>query len=131
MKKLIALVLIFVCMVVMAACNNQILPVKRWECVITCTEQSSDNTYVVSYSDDKIISTTGILTIDNKNDFDIVVHLIADGMERTQEIKTGGVSTLYQINKDTEYTLGCHADVSEGTEINVVVYDGAGNVLPD
>lgn len=131
MKKLIALVLIFVCMVVMAACNNQILPVKRWECTITCAEESSDNAYVVSYSDDKIISTTGILTIDNKNDFDIIIHLIADGKERIEEIGAGAVTSLYQIVRDTEYTLGCHADVPEGTEIIIPIYDGAGNVLLD
>lgn len=36
---------------------------------------------------------------------------------------------LYQVVKDAEYTVGCHADVSEGTEITVYVYDGEGNVL--
>ena len=106
-------------------------PQKRWDCTVLCVEESSDNYYVVSYSEEKIISKTGILTIDNKNDFDIVVHLISDGKERVQEIAAGGVAVFYQIVKDTEYTLGCHAEVLEGTEIIVSVFDGEGNILSD
>lgn len=131
MKKLMVFVLAMVCVVTMSACNNQTKPQKRWDCTIRCAEEASDNAYVISYSDEKIISNTGILTIDNKNDFDIVVHLIADGTERVEEIGAGGVTSLYQIARDTEYTLGCYADVPEGTEIIVPVFDGAGNVLAD
>ena len=131
MKKLIAIVLATVCVVAMVACNNQKKPQKRWDCTIICAEESSDNAYVISYSDEKIISNTGILTIDNKNDFDIIIHLIADGKERIEEIGAGAVTSLYQIVRDTEYTLGCHADVPEGTEIIIPIYDGAGNVLLD
>ena len=131
MKKLTAFVLAMVCVVAMAACNNQTAPQKRWDCIITCAEESSDNAYVISYSDEKIISNTGILTIDNKNDFDIIVHLITDGNERVEEVGAGVIVSLYQIVRDTEYTLGCHADVPEGTEIIIPIYDGAGNVLSD
>ena len=58
MKKLIAIVLATVCVVAMVACNNPKKPQKRWDCTIICTEESSDNAYVVSYSDEKIISNT-------------------------------------------------------------------------
>ena len=132
MKKLIALVLALVCMAAIAACGNQTKALKRWDCTIICAEESSDNAYVVSYWDEKIISATGILTIDNnKNDFDIAIHLIADGKERVEEIGAGVVCSLYQLARDTEYTVGCHADVPEGTEIIIPIYDGAGNVLLD
>ena len=132
MKKLIAFVLVMVCMVATAACKDQTKPQKRWDCTIVCAEESSDSAYVISYSDEKIISTTGIFTIDNnKNDFDIIVHLVADGKERVEEIGAGAVCSLYQMDRDTEYTVGCHADVPEGTEIIIPIYDGAGNVLSD
>ena len=71
------------------------------------------------------------MTIDNKNAFDITVHLFTDGNERVEEIDAGVMVSLYQIVRDTEYTLGCHADVPEGTEIIIPIYDGAGNVLSD
>ncbi len=34
------------------------------------------------------------------------------------------VTILHNIEKNKEYTLGCHADVKEGTEIKIMVYDG-------
>ncbi len=103
----------------------------RWDCSITCAKESSGNAYVISYSNEKIVSTTGALTLENRNDFNIVVHLLADGKESVEKIAANGVTTMFQIAKDTEYTLGCHADVPEGTEIEVFVYDGAGNILSD
>ena len=128
MKKTISFILVLGCLVVMVACNSKTLPQKRWYCAVTCCEESSDNAYVISYYDERIISSTGSLTIDNENDFDIVVHLTADGKEIVNEIKAGGVLILYQVAMDTAYTLGCHADVAEGTEIVIVVYDGEGNI---
>lgn len=89
-----------------------------------CRQESSDTSYIVSYSSEKIISNTGFLTIENKNDFDVKVHLITDGEEHVGKIEDGGVEVFYPIVKNTEYRLGCHADVSEGTEIKLVVYDG-------
>lgn len=129
MKKLIVFVLTLVCLATMAACDKHTTPQKKWEYTITCAEESAENAYVISYIDDKIISNTGILTFENKNDFDVIVHLTADGKERAEKMEAGGILTLYQLVRDTEYTLGFHADVSEGTEIIVLIFDGEGNVL--
>ena len=103
--------------------------IKTWDCTVTCAEKSSDNAYVISYSEEEIVSTKGVLTLENRNDFDIIVHLFADGKERVEEMPANGVTVLYQISKDTVYTLGCHADVSEGIEIKLYVYDGEGNTI--
>lgn len=36
------------------------------------------------------------------------------------------MAVQYQLDKEAEYTLGIHAEVEEGTEIKVMVYDGEG-----
>ena len=134
MKKCLYIIIACICFLLLLLyvyswSKQKSVPVEnKWDCTVTCVEESSDNTYVITYSDEKIISNTGILTIDNKNDFDISVHLIVDGVERVEEISAYGVTILYQIVRDTEYKLGCHADVPEGTEIKLMVYDGEGNI---
>ena len=45
-------------------------------------------------------------------------------IEEKIEIGAGGAAFLYQIDQGVEYTLGCHADVKEGTVIKLMVYDG-------
>ena len=42
----------------------------------------------------------------------------------TAEIPAGGVSILYKLIEGAEYTVGTHADVPEGTEIFLMVYEG-------
>lgn len=56
--------------------------VNSWECSATYAEGASDDTYVITYCDDKIVSTTGILTLENNNDFGIVVYLKSGDYER-------------------------------------------------
>ena len=78
--------------------------------------------YIFVFREHKLIGY--MFLIENKNDFDVKVHLITDGEEHVGKIEDGGVEVFYPIVKNTEYRLGCHADVSEGTEIKLVVYDG-------
>ena len=40
-----------------------------WDCSVTCAEESTPNNYVINYTDSKVISKTGVLTIQNRNDF--------------------------------------------------------------
>ena len=131
MNKLLCFMLVTICTISLCSCSKSanIEDIKTWDCTVTCAEKSSDNAYVISYSEEELVSTKGVLTLENRNDFDIVVHLLADGKERIVEVKANGVKILYQISKDTVYTLGSHADVSEGTEIKVYVYDGVGNSI--
>lgn len=72
-----------------------------------------------------ILSKTGTLTIQNKNDFDIVVHLLCEG---EQEVVSDNIpaNSFYSFTNvtDKEYTVGIHADVGVAADIRVVVYDG-------
>ena len=90
MRKWILIIIICSCaMLFFNTSSKQAKEAKRWEIAIPCAENSKGS-YVITYIEEKITSTTGILTIKNGNDFDIIVHLFADGKERTQEIKAGG-----------------------------------------
>lgn len=129
MKKIIVFIISVFVMSCLAGCGSK-EPIeyedeaKKWDCTVLCAEESED-TYVITYSNEKVISDTGILSVQNRNSFDIVVHLLADDQEeRTSEIMAGGCSVLYGISKGTEYAVGCHANVKEGTEIKLMVYDG-------
>ena len=127
MRKIYIYYLLIGLAITMASCsNNQDLgKMSKWDCTILCAEQSKVEEYVITYSDEKIFSRTGILSFQNQNDFDIVIHLLTNGQEeRTTKLAAGGTSVFYQVAKDTEYTVGCHADVDEGTEIKLMVYDG-------
>ena len=131
MRKLLYLIISTICIISLCACsqstNNKV--VNSWDCGVICSKKASDDIYSLVYSNEKIISVTGVLTLENKNDFDIIVHLIADGNERVQKITANGVVTLFQIATDVEYTIGYYADAPEGTEIKLSVYDGEGNTL--
>jgi len=97
----------------------------QWDCTVECVEESDADSYVISYSDAEVTSIDGVLTFQNRNDFDIVVHLLSEGNEeRVMDVYAGGVAVLYQLEKETVYTVGCHADVEIGTEIVLMVYDG-------
>lgn len=97
----------------------------QWDCSVSCAAESSADSYIITYSDVEIVSNTGTLSFQNRNDFDIVVHLLAAGeTERMIDIPAGGVGILKQVKSDLTYTVGCHADVAENTEIVVMAYDG-------
>ena len=97
----------------------------KWDCTVTCAQTSTPDSYIITYSDEIIVTSTGVLTIQNQNDFDIKVHLLADREKgEVLEVGAGGITVQYQLDKKAEYSLGIHADVEEGTEIKVMVYDG-------
>lgn len=99
--------------------------INQWDCSVSCAAESSADSYIITYSDAEIVSNTGTLSFQNRNDFDIVVHLLAAGeTERKIDIPAGGVSILHQVKSNLTYTVGCHADVAENTEIVVMAYDG-------
>ena len=128
MKKWFAMTVLCLISLGLCACSNlkRVEEVRKWDCSVECMEES-DNTYVITYSDEKVVSSTGELSFQNRNDFDIVVHLLAAGQEeRKAEIGAGGMAVLYQVDKGTEYTVGCHADVEKSDEIKLMVYDGEG-----
>ena len=86
---------------------------------VTCMEASTSEKYVVNYADSKVISKTGALTIQNRNDFDIVVHLLCEGEPEivSDKISSGGCYSFLQVAADKEYTVGIHAAVDTKTEM--------------
>jgi hypothetical protein len=100
----------------------------QWQFSTKCAEVSSDNKYVITYCDEKISCSTGLLTIENKNNFDITVPL-SNG--KNAEIGLDipqNTSVAFALGESkTEYTVGVHADVKEDTEINFVVYENTHN----
>lgn len=126
MKKFLSILLMIPIIFSLVACTKQNEELSKWDCSVSCAKESSENNYIVTYSNEKIISKAGLLTIQNRNDFDIVVslHQTSGEEEKTVEIKANEVTILHNIEKNKEYTLGCHADVKEGTEIKIMVYDG-------
>ena len=97
----------------------------QWDCSVTCAEESTPDSYVITYSDAKISSKTGVLTVQNRNDFDVIVHLLCEGKQElvSGSIPAGGCYSFLNVT-DEEYTVGIHADVDENTDIKVFVYDG-------
>ena len=88
-------------------------------------EKSTPDSYVITYSDAKILSNTGVLTVQNRNDFDITVHLLCEGKQElvSDSIPAGGCYSFQNVT-DKEYTVGIHAEVDENTDIKAFVYDG-------
>ena len=127
MRKKYCLIFTMVCALLLCACSKSeaVETADQWDCSVSWLDESGDGSYVITYSNERVISAAGVLTIQNQNDFDITVHLLSDAQkEQTAQIAAGGVTVLKQIQPDTEYTVGCHADVPERTDIRLMIYDG-------
>lgn len=127
MRKKYCLVFAMVCALLLCACSKSesVETADQWDCSVSWQDESGDGSYAITYSNERVISGTGVLTLQNQNDFDITVYLLANAQkEQTAQIAAGGVTVLKQIQPDTEYTVGCHADVPERTDIRLMIYDG-------
>ena len=127
MRKKYCLVFAMVCALLLCAWSKSesVETADQWDCSVSWQDESGDGSYVITYSNERVISGTGVLTLQNQNDFDITVYLLANAQkEQTAQIAAGGVTVLKQIQPDTEYTVGCHADVPERTDIRLMIYDG-------
>ena len=97
----------------------------KWDCSVTAAETSAADAYIITYSDAAVQCSQGVLTVQNRNDFPISAHLQTEGQEdRVSSIPPGGSTAFFQMETGQAYTVGLHADVAEGTEILVTVYDG-------
>lgn len=97
----------------------------KWDCSVTSAEKTSNDEYVITYSDVEVLCKTGTLSIQNRNDFDIFVHLLCQNEEEyvSGRIPVGGNFSFLNV-MDKKYTVGVHADVEDNTEIKVFVFDG-------
>ena len=130
MRSLLYFILSIICVGFLCACaqTEETEVVNNWDCTVICAETTEDNAYVITYSDETLLSTTGSLTFENKNDFGIVVYLYVDGNERAEFLTANSRIVLYEMSTEAEYTVGLHAEVTEGTEIKLLVHDGAVNL---
>lgn len=105
---------------------SQAVEMTKWDCSVTCVEESTPDHYVITYSDAEVSSQTGTLTFQNRNDFDIVVHILQEGETEvvSDKIPAGGCYSFLRMN-DKPCAIGVHADVAVNTEIKLFVYDGA------
>ena len=125
MKRLICIVLICMLSIALVACAKEQPKEDQWEITVPCVEESGQGSYVITYNGTTVCSETGILTLQNRNDFEITVHLSCNGQEeQVFDIQPGGVTVFHQAVKGEAYTVGIHAEVKEGTEIKLMVYDG-------
>ena len=125
MKKLLAFAILTVLLLALSGCASSKKAPAKWDCTVTCMETSTEDTYVITYSDQELRSSTGTLSFQNPSDFPVVVHLLTAGeKEQVLDIQPGGAGAFLQIKTDTVYTVGLHADVPEGTEIPFIAYDG-------
>ena len=121
MKKKVTIVLVIISIVAIST----MIMFSTYKSSVTCAEESTPDSYVITYSDAKILSKTGVLTVQNRNDFDVIVHLLCEGKQElvSGSIPAGGCYSFLNVT-DKEYTVGIHADVGENTDIKVFVYDG-------
>ncbi len=133
MKHCVPVLLCSLCLLLLCACgkNKTPEPQPAWNCSVTCAEASTEDAYVITYSDEEVIAASGALTFTNCNDFDITIHLFAAGQEeRSDTLDPLGVCTLFQLQQDVPYQVGIHADVEPDTPNYLTVHDGAGNYPP-
>lgn len=124
MKKRIAAVLLLLLTVSLCACGEK--NPQKWDIALSVAEESSENSYVINWeTTENILSETGCFSIQNRNLFDITVHLAAAGKEEfVLEIPAGGWFIQYRIEKNVSYQVGIHADRDAGTPLEITVYDG-------
>lgn len=127
MKRGLAALLAVLTVLSLAGCGAQKGAAEdtgKWDCSVSCAEGASGG-YVITYSDQTVTCKTGTLTLQNRNEFDIKVHLLSAGAQElvSESIPAGGSFSFLQA-PDGAYTVGVHAEVEEGTDILLFVYDG-------
>ena len=126
MKK-IPLLFAAICILSLCGCSSakDTEASTKWDCSVTAAADNTDDAYVITYSNEEIQTRTGVLTIQNRNDFPVKIHLSTVGkQELSEEILPGGCVMFQNITPDTPYTVGAHAEVTEGTDIAIMAYDG-------
>lgn len=74
MKKKAAVIMLSICVMLLCSCSKftSVEESGKWDCSVSCAEESSADTYVITYSDEKIASKNGILSFQNLNNFNIL-----------------------------------------------------------
>lgn len=127
MRKGFCLCMVVIWYLSLSGCGNReaVIAKDKWDCTVHCAEESGENSYIITYRDEPLLADTGCITFQNRNAFAITVHLSGKGKEVfVSEIAPGGNVAFLQVDPEVSYTVGIHADVEEGTELNVMAYNG-------
>ena len=108
----------------LCGCGQKEAEETQWDCSLHCAAASTEEAYVITWSEAEVTAKTGALTFQNRNGFPVTVHLGAGKDVFVEEIQPGGVCSWLQADRETVYTVGLHADVEENTKILCMVYDG-------
>ena len=98
--------------------------IKQHDFFVSCAEASAENSYIITYCDNRFIPIGDAATLHNPNGFAIVVHLLSEGnTEHVFDLGTGESAVFGELEKETEYTIGLHAFVAVDTEIKFTIYE--------
>ena len=133
MRKILCVVLFALMVFALCGCSRSenVEKGKKWDCSVLNPEQEKT---IIVYSDVKLQTDSGQLCFQNRNDFPVHFYLYSDDEEEPLvfegDIPVGGVTTYEQVNSKYKYRTGFHADVPEGTDIDIMVYDGNAEMEP-
>ena len=105
--------------------NTQAEKGQKFDCSVVNVNVEEEGNVIV-YSKAEMQTNTGKLIFQNRNDFPVHFCLYDEEQHVVLEddIPIGGCTSYEQVDPDIKYTVGLHADVADGTEINVMAYDG-------
>lgn len=134
MLKFVTKLICLALLLILSGCGinkDKALKEGQWDCSVACDRMSSPDDYVITYTGEKVKSKSGTLIIQNRNDFEIVVHLIPLYEEEKEaeiemisdSIPVGGEFSFQNV-PDRDIVVGVHADVDVNTDIFLFIYDG-------
>lgn len=124
MKKFLVLMIICFSIFLLGGCQSnkdKADEISMWDCS-AYSAKASDIKY---YDNVDITPTKGYLTFENTNDFDIEVYLREGEKDVfSSKVEARGMLEYKDVDKSKTYIVGVLADVEEGTELKLLVYNG-------
>ena len=124
MKRLCVLLLVSALLLCGCSSNEESPTGKKWDCSVFV---AADDPTCVVYSNERLETSSGSLSFQNRNSFPVYLYLYKDGfgeLVSESEMQSGGVYAYLRIEEGAEYTVGFHADMPEGTPVIIMAYDG-------
>ena len=128
MKKSIAYILATALLLVLTACGDTTVKPdgnNMYDITIACAEESTKESYIITYWNDRVISESGTFHVCNLNDFSITVYLGSTAEEEiVLELLPGEEKAVSDLKTNESYQVGVYADVKENDEIKFLLTDG-------
>ena len=95
-----------------------------YDVTIACAEESTEESHIITYWNDKVVSKSGSFHVYNLNDFPITVYLDSPGeTEIALELLPEEGKVVNNMNAKESYQVGVFADVKENEEIKFKLVD--------